>query len=475
MENTQKDQIDVSPIEATPNTALCEMQLHVNFITIGEIESDDIKLYIRQETLYRLEKYSAEDTSHERGSVLIGEYSENSGKLNIMVTDFIEAKYTDASASTLTFTHETWDYIHKEHASRFPSFRMVGWQHTHPNYGIFLSNYDMFIQENFFNMPFQIAYVVDPIQKTRGFFQWKNGKVVKLTGYYIFDEIGKSIKPPVDVQLIQKKSKSVSKRVFIWTCISIVAVLGISIAIMRAIYIKELTVLQQNNIAQQATVEEQLPATVQADTAANTSSTDNSAEVKSLQDLLIDNTIAFGDIDAIQNVIAQVESNHISVSDKDMVLEQLNSRLETLEARAAFITQSILSGKYTLFSKDYGYIDFDSTHLTTTISPRIWVITQTSDTTFTIKSGANTNYSWVIYGSVMEQGVKVELSSRSRINAPVVWQLFSNESGEAYLSPAEHPELFLTYKDGFFLADLNAALEGTGEYPFLPINLGFVE
>ena len=73
MENTQKDPIDVSPIEAPTDTALCEMQLPVNFITIGEIESDDIKLYIRQETLYRLEKYSAEDTSHERGSVLIEE------------------------------------------------------------------------------------------------------------------------------------------------------------------------------------------------------------------------------------------------------------------------------------------------------------------------------------------------------------------------------------------------------------------
>ena len=71
---------------------------------------------------------------------------------------------------------------------------MLGWQHTHPNYGIFLSNYDMFIQENFFNMPFQVAYVVDPIQNIRGLFQWKNGKVEELKGFYIYDDVGKPIK-----------------------------------------------------------------------------------------------------------------------------------------------------------------------------------------------------------------------------------------------------------------------------------------
>ena len=50
------------------------------------------------------------------------------------------------------------------------------------------------IHENFFNMPFQIAYVIDPIQNIRGFFQWKNGKINKMTGFYVYDEIGRAIK-----------------------------------------------------------------------------------------------------------------------------------------------------------------------------------------------------------------------------------------------------------------------------------------
>ena len=116
------------------------------------------------------------------------------GNLVTMSFTYIEARYTDASASTLTFTHETWDYVYKEQGAKYPDKKIVGWQHTHPSYGIFLSNYDLFIQENFFNLPFQVAYVIDPIQKIRGFFQWKNGKIEKLKGYYIYDDVGKSIK-----------------------------------------------------------------------------------------------------------------------------------------------------------------------------------------------------------------------------------------------------------------------------------------
>ena len=97
------------------------------------------------------------------------------------------------------------DYVHKEHEKRYPDRKIVGWQHTHPNYGIFLSNYDTFIQENFFNLPFQIAYVIDPIQNLRGFFQWKNGRIEKLKGFYVYDEVGKPIK--IEQTKVKKEEK----------------------------------------------------------------------------------------------------------------------------------------------------------------------------------------------------------------------------------------------------------------------------
>lgn len=171
-----------------------DAQLPVNFITVGEVDPNSLKIYIKQDIYNKIEKFSSTDTKREVGSILIGDYVEELGKVHVVISDYIEAKYTDASETTLTFTHETWGYIYSEHERLFPNKKIVGWQHTHPNYGIFLSNYDIFIQENFFNLPFQTAYVVDPIQNIRGFFENKNGKVEKLKGYYIYDDIGKEIK-----------------------------------------------------------------------------------------------------------------------------------------------------------------------------------------------------------------------------------------------------------------------------------------
>lgn len=223
-------------VEETDN-----IQLPMNFLTFGEIENDDVKVYIKQDVYKALEKLATSDTSKELGSILFGEYAQELGKTHVIISDYIEAKYTDASASTLTFTHETWDYVHKEHEKQFPEKKIVGWQHTHPNYGVFLSNYDFFIQENFFNMPFQVAYVIDPIQNIRGFFQWKNEKIEKLNGYYIYDEIGKPIKiEQTKVTKTKEEQKNSSKLLYATiaalTCFCII--LGGSLISMKNEYQK---------------------------------------------------------------------------------------------------------------------------------------------------------------------------------------------------------------------------------------------
>lgn len=213
------------------------VQLPMNFLAFGEIENDDVKVYIKQDVYKALEKLSVSDTSKELGSIIIGDYCQELGKTHVIVSDYIEAKYTDASASTLTFTHETWDYVHTEHEKRFSDKKIIGWQHTHPNYGIFLSNYDLFIHENFFNLPFQIAYVIDPIQNLRGFFQWKNGKIEKLKGYYIYDEVGKPIK--IEQTKVKKqdhapaKASKLTTAVLSLLCVSTVLLSGYVVSLKQ--------------------------------------------------------------------------------------------------------------------------------------------------------------------------------------------------------------------------------------------------
>lgn len=235
-------------------------QLPLNFLTFGEIENDDVKVYIKQDVYKALEELAASDTTKELGSIILGDYCQEHDKTHVVISEFIEAKYTDASASTLTFTHETWDYVHSEHEENFPECKIIGWQHTHPNYGIFLSNYDLFIQENFFNLPFQVAYVIDPIQNLRGFFQWKNGKIEKLKGYYIYDDVGKPIKIE---QVKVKKEEPVAAaapskgfNIVLWLLCAITLVLTFCMISLNQKYEQQLA-NQKDILAQKSAIEQQ--------------------------------------------------------------------------------------------------------------------------------------------------------------------------------------------------------------------------
>lgn len=170
-----------------------QAELPVNFLSIGSAGGGSVQVYIKQDVFLELEKLSKHDTEKEVGSILLGTHVRHGDKTYVIISNFIEAEYTEATAATLTFTHKTWEHIHKNRELMYSDKKIVGWHHTHPGYGIFLSNYDLFIQENYFNLEWQVAYVVDPVANTRGFFDWEKGKVTRMTGFYIYDDIENKI------------------------------------------------------------------------------------------------------------------------------------------------------------------------------------------------------------------------------------------------------------------------------------------
>jgi proteasome lid subunit RPN8/RPN11 len=82
----------------------------------------------------------------------------------------------------VTFTQDAWEHIYKIKDQQFPDDKIVGWYHSHPGFGVFLSEHDLFIQENFFSSPQQIAWVYDPHTDEEGCFGWVDGKTEKLSG-----------------------------------------------------------------------------------------------------------------------------------------------------------------------------------------------------------------------------------------------------------------------------------------------------
>ena len=148
----------------------------------------DLPIYLDRETADLIERHALRDTSVELGGILLGKecLDEKTGLPFVMVTKSLEAKHYENTQASFTYTHDSWEEITRDRDRLHPDLDIVGWYHTHPDFGIFLSSHDQFIHRHFFAQPLQIAYVVDPIRQTRGFFQWRDGELEEVEGYYLF-------------------------------------------------------------------------------------------------------------------------------------------------------------------------------------------------------------------------------------------------------------------------------------------------
>ncbi len=152
----------------------------------GEISDENLLIYVSNEVITRIKKHAIEDTNRELGGLLVGEVNESNGKNYINITASIRAQHTGHSGASVTFTHETWDQVYRTMDQEHPDEIILGWYHTHPNFGVFLSGDDLFIHRNFFNQRWLVAFVIDPVRNHSGFFNWKRDEIVKSNGYYIY-------------------------------------------------------------------------------------------------------------------------------------------------------------------------------------------------------------------------------------------------------------------------------------------------
>jgi len=106
----------------------------------------------------------------------------------------IEACIAGANAAQggahVTFTQDTWEHIYKVKDRDYPEERILGWYHSHPGFGVFLSDHDTFIHKNFFSAPHQVAWVFDPHSEEEGCFGWHGQRLERLAHVSVVDQRG---------------------------------------------------------------------------------------------------------------------------------------------------------------------------------------------------------------------------------------------------------------------------------------------
>ena len=140
-------------------------------------------LQISTEVVRRIRQHARSNGKTEVCGVLIGAETDGVTSVEACIAGVNAAQ----GGAHVTFTQDTWEHIYKIKDRDYPDERIVGWYHSHPGFGVFLSDHDTFIHKNFFSSPQQVAWVYDPHSDEEGCFGWKNGRLERVAQFVFVD------------------------------------------------------------------------------------------------------------------------------------------------------------------------------------------------------------------------------------------------------------------------------------------------
>jgi proteasome lid subunit RPN8/RPN11 len=144
------------------------------------------QVLISGEVLRQIRQHARSSSKTEVCGILIGDELSN-GANKIKIAACIAGVNASQAGTHVTFTQDTWEHIYKIKDATFPDDRIVGWYHSHPGFGVFLSDHDTFIHKNFFSAPTQVAWVYDPHSDEEGCFGWIGSRLERLTHISVQD------------------------------------------------------------------------------------------------------------------------------------------------------------------------------------------------------------------------------------------------------------------------------------------------
>ena len=143
-----------------------------------QLSVKQMSVFVQQEAVDQLIHHLSVDPYNETGGVLVGDgffcperrihYTE--------IVSSIPASHTIGNRVHFQFTPECWQGILKTQKQDFPKTTIVGWYHSHPGHGIFLSGTDLNTQRLSFKQIWQIAVVYDSLRPEIGFFYGADGQ-----------------------------------------------------------------------------------------------------------------------------------------------------------------------------------------------------------------------------------------------------------------------------------------------------------
>ena len=150
-----------------------------------------LSVFLTQNAFVRMCAHAGSDLDNEVGGWLAGKYCRDSVDDTpfIVIDTILPAVYTEQGAAHLTFTGDTQIALHSHLEEHYPEKVFLGWYHTHPRMGVFFSEWDAWLHQNFFPEPWQVALVIEPHQSIGGFFIRQQDGTLDQRKYFGFYEL----------------------------------------------------------------------------------------------------------------------------------------------------------------------------------------------------------------------------------------------------------------------------------------------
>jgi proteasome lid subunit RPN8/RPN11 len=152
----------------------------------------DLRCYVKDDVLKAMVARAKEAGDFEVGGFYLGGLHRYEGRRYVDIKLQIPALKAESARAHLTFSNDAQKAFHEAMEKEGGGNLVLGWYHTHPGYGVFLSGYDLFIHKNFYARDYHTAIVIDPYAEapTRdvGVFTWEDGEVSRPYGLITYVE-----------------------------------------------------------------------------------------------------------------------------------------------------------------------------------------------------------------------------------------------------------------------------------------------
>ena len=152
---------------------------------VGEFQAGQPLVFITESALQTMESHTKSRTRGELGGLLLGEFCLHGDVPFTCVEIASPAQKAVSRPGSLLFPPEAIDDLDKHREVEYPHLRSVGWYHSHPGFGVFLSSTDLHTPHTGFKDGPFVAVVLDPVRKETGVFSWIGKKVAGPLAYWV--------------------------------------------------------------------------------------------------------------------------------------------------------------------------------------------------------------------------------------------------------------------------------------------------